>query len=63
MAMKQNDSYQCPNPDCGCEITVTKASHSEMGDMAPRCCCGEDMELTDKKRVSAKGRSRQEASR
>jgi len=43
--MKRGDRYQCPNPDCGCEITVTKGSSvPESGaELAPKCCCGEHM--------------------
>lgn len=45
MAFKQGDVYQCPNPQCGCEITVTKAPQpGGGGDEAPTCCCGERMQ-------------------
>ena len=43
--MRKGDTYQCPNPDCGCEIQVTKGSSMpEDGvELAPKCCCGEHM--------------------
>jgi hypothetical protein len=43
--MRKGDTYQCPNPDCGCEIKVSKGSsmpESEV-ELAPKCCCGEHM--------------------
>jgi hypothetical protein len=44
MALKEGEMYQCPNPDCGCEITVTKgAQPGGGGNQAPRCCCGMEM--------------------
>lgn len=43
--MRKGDTYQCPNPDCGCEIRVTKGSSmpEEDVELAPKCCCGEHM--------------------
>jgi hypothetical protein len=43
--MRKGDTYQCPNPDCGCEIRVTKGSSMPESDveLAPKCCCGEHM--------------------
>ena len=43
--MRRGDTYQCPNPDCGCEITVTKGSSMPESDaeLEPKCCCGEHM--------------------
>jgi hypothetical protein len=44
MALKEGEVYKCPNPDCGCEITVTKgAQPGGGGNQAPRCCCGMEM--------------------
>ncbi|MGH7792649.1 MAG: hypothetical protein ACREOB_10090 [Thermodesulfobacteriota bacterium] len=44
MALKEGEVYKCPDPNCGCEITVTKgAAPSKGGDLAPRCCCGKEM--------------------
>jgi hypothetical protein len=44
MALKEGEMYKCPNPDCGCEITVTKgAQPGGGGNQAPRCCCGMEM--------------------
>ncbi|MDA2914783.1 hypothetical protein MYX77_12690 [Acidobacteriia bacterium AH_259_A11_L15] len=42
MAFKQGDVYQCPDPNCGCEATVTK-SGTGGPDEPPRCCCGKPM--------------------
>lgn len=40
MALTQGEVYQCPDADCGCEITVTRgAAPGKGGDQAPRCCC------------------------
>jgi len=27
MAFKEGEVYKCPDADCGCEVTVTKAAH------------------------------------
>lgn len=44
MAFKKDEVYQCPDPECGCEITVTKgAAPGKGGNQAPRCCCGKEM--------------------
>jgi hypothetical protein len=42
--MQQGEKYQCPNDECGCEISVTKGSQLEDADQNPTCCCGEEME-------------------
>ncbi|MDJ0464593.1 hypothetical protein [Streptomyces sp. H27-C3] len=45
MAFVQGEVYRCPDPDCGCEITVTKgAAPGHGGDQVPTCCCGHRME-------------------
>jgi hypothetical protein len=41
MTMRVGQLYRCQNPDCGCEIDVTKASMEVHAN--PRCCCGEQM--------------------
>ena len=44
MALKEGEVYKCPDPNYGCEITVTKgAASSKDGELAPRCCCGKEM--------------------
>jgi len=48
MAMRKGEKYECSNPECGCEISVTRSSESLSGIRAPRCCCGEDMTLKQK---------------
>lgn len=67
MAMKKGERYQCSNPDCGCEISVTKGSESMEEDQEPRCCCGEEMSLMEKTADSrsrrSEPRSRQELPR
>jgi hypothetical protein len=36
--------FRCPNEDCGCEVTVTKATlPTDAGDQAALTCCGTDM--------------------
>ena len=45
MAWKEGEIYQCPDPNCGCEVTVTKAQQaSQGGDRPPTCCCGKTMQ-------------------
>jgi hypothetical protein len=49
MALKQGETYRCPEPKCGCEIQVTKGAPSTCtGNEKPRCCCGKEMELVKK---------------
>jgi len=43
MAMKKGEKYLCANPECGCEISVTRGSEAAGASRAPRCCCGEEM--------------------
>lgn len=46
MALKQGEIYSCPDPNCGCEIQVTRgAAPTCSGTLSPRCCCGKDMLL------------------
>ena len=53
--MQQGEKYQCTNEDCGCEISVTRASQIEESEAQnPTCCCGEEMELMES---SARGAS------
>lgn len=41
MALPEGERSCCPEPDCGCEIEVTKsAAPGKGGDQALRCCCG-----------------------
>jgi hypothetical protein len=44
MALKEGETYRCPNADCGCEIEVKRGAGPEGGDLPPRCCCGMAME-------------------
>ncbi len=44
MPFKQGEVYQCPDPKCGCELTVTKAAPATCaGTQNPTCCCGKEM--------------------
>ena len=43
MGMKKGEKYECSNPECGCEISVTKGSEAPNATLSPRCCCGEEM--------------------
>lgn len=44
MAFKQGEVYQCSDPKCGCEVTVTKAPRLGCGGTNnPTCCCGKEM--------------------
>jgi hypothetical protein len=43
MAPKKGEVYKCPDPNCGCEITVTKGAGPGGVDQTPRCCCGKEM--------------------
>jgi hypothetical protein len=44
MAQQKGEGYRCPDSECGCEITVTKATASgKGGNLNPRCCCGKEM--------------------
>jgi hypothetical protein len=42
MALKEGDVYECPDPNCGCQVTVTKTG-KDGGTAPPRCCCGKAM--------------------
>lgn len=45
VALQEGEQYRCPDPGCGCEVTVTKgAAETDTGEQAPRCCCGHSME-------------------
>jgi hypothetical protein len=44
MPWKKGEVYRCPDPSCGCEVTVMKEPKPGMGgDRAPTCCCGKAM--------------------
>jgi hypothetical protein len=45
MALQKGERYRCPDQECGCEIEVAKgAAPGKGGNMAPRCCCGKEMQ-------------------
>lgn len=46
MAFREGQVYRCPEPSCGCEVTVTKGAPPDCaGDQSPTCCRGHVMEL------------------
>ncbi|PVZ09032.1 hypothetical protein [Actinomycetospora cinnamomea] len=46
MAFREGQVYRCPEPSCGCEVTVTKGAPADCsGDQNPTCCRGHVMEL------------------
>ncbi len=48
MPLKKGEVYQCPDPNCGCEITVTKGAPADCrGTHKPTCCCGKEMKLKE----------------
>jgi len=40
----KGDVYKCPDPGCGCEITITQQPQMSGGN-APMCTCGSEMQL------------------
>lgn len=40
--MRNGQRFVCPNPECGCELEVTKAPLAD-GALSPRCVCGIEM--------------------
>lgn len=46
---EKGQRFRCPDPNCACEIDVTKGAPASCnGQSKPRCCCGRDMELIQK---------------
>lgn len=44
MPFREGEVYRCPDTDCACELTVTKAAPPTCtGQQAPTCCCGKTM--------------------
>jgi hypothetical protein len=44
MPFREGEVYRCPEADCGCELTVTKAAPPTCtGQQSPTCCCGRTM--------------------
>lgn len=45
MALKDGEVYRCSDPNCNCEVTVTRgAAHAASSeDQNPRCCCNAEM--------------------
>jgi hypothetical protein len=44
MQWREDDVYRCPDVDCGCELTVTKAAPPDYtGQQDPPSCCGKTM--------------------
>lgn len=48
MAWLQGDVFRCANPDCECELTLTRESKNKRGSFLPECCCcGRLMEILE----------------
>ena len=43
MSIAQDEVYQCPDTDCGCEVTVTKAALPDCPAPEALNCCGKTM--------------------
>jgi len=46
MAFREGQIYRCPDPACGCEVTVTVTKGAPPdcpGTAKPTCCCGKKM--------------------
>ncbi|SFO59381.1 hypothetical protein SAMN05216207_11006 [Pseudonocardia ammonioxydans] len=45
MPFREGEVFRCPDADCGCELTVTKAAPPACTGPpdAPTCCCGKTM--------------------
>ncbi|MFJ8630965.1 hypothetical protein [Streptomyces sp. NPDC093568] len=45
MPFREGEVFRCPESDCGCELTVTKAAPPACTGQhdAPTCCCGKTM--------------------
>lgn len=45
MPLCEGEIYRCPDPACGCEVTVTKGAPADCGgQLDPTCCCGKAMD-------------------
>jgi hypothetical protein len=45
MPFREGEVFRCPDPACGCELTVTKGAPPDCpGHENPTCCCGKAME-------------------
>jgi hypothetical protein len=46
MAIREGQTYSCPDPNCAAEVVVTRGAKPGCpGTFIPRCCCGKDMLL------------------
>lgn len=45
MALREGEVCQCPDPGCGCELTVTKAPQPGAGGDQPPTCCFRTLNL------------------
>jgi hypothetical protein len=44
LPLREGEVFQCPDADCGVEVTVTKAGTPTCADQdAPISCCGQTM--------------------
>jgi hypothetical protein len=45
MPFVTGEMYRCPDPACGCELTVTQSAPPDCaGQHNPTCCCGKTMQ-------------------
>lgn len=47
MARTKDECYRCSDRHSGAEILVTVGSGEAGGDLAPHCCCGQEMYLVE----------------
>lgn len=44
MALEEREVSRCPEPECGCEVTVSRgAAPGKRGALNPCCSCGKEM--------------------
>lgn len=52
--MRDGETYRCPDPNCGCEVRVTKGAKSgAQSDAAPTCGCGKKMTKSESRSGAA----------
>jgi hypothetical protein len=55
MPFHEGEVYRCPYPNCGCEVTVTKAPTCCFGPDAMICCGMNMVKTTDTRRTPPRG--------
>ncbi len=47
MEVAEGKVYRCSDPECSCELTVTRESNKPSAGMQnPTCCCGKETDLS-----------------